>query len=115
MFTVWAKSVSGRIKSDPRISPDLTYNTFPFPDSTKRRTHIEVAAQSVLTARAEYPDDSLATLYDPLLIPPELSRAHNKLDRVVDSAYGASVFRTDAQRLKALFARYSLLTTGGAS
>lgn len=47
------------------------------------RAAIEAAAQGVLDARARFPTATLADLYDPLAMPPELLRAHQALDRVV--------------------------------
>jgi len=37
---------------------------------SRRRVAIEAAAQGVLDARAQFPDATLANLYDPLSIPP---------------------------------------------
>ena len=34
VFNFWNEAVSGRIKSDTRISGTITYNTFPFPETT---------------------------------------------------------------------------------
>jgi len=44
---------------------------------------ISKTAQSILDARALYPDSSLADLYDPLTIPPELRKAHAANDAAV--------------------------------
>jgi len=63
----------------------------------------------VLDARAEFPDCSLADLYDPDTMPPELAKAHAKLDRLVERAYGKS-FGSDAERVAFLFERYQELT-----
>ena len=52
----------------------------------KHKDAIETAAQGVLDARARFPDSSLADLYDPRTMPPELVCAHQTLDRVVDAA-----------------------------
>lgn len=49
---------------------------------------IEQTAQAILDARALYPDSSLADLYDPVLMPVELRRAHQKNDEAVLAAYG---------------------------
>ena len=38
----------------------------------KRKKSVEVLTQAVLDARAKYPDSSLADLYDPLAMPPDL-------------------------------------------
>lgn len=80
---------------------------------------IEAAAQGVLDARAEFPDASLADLYDPLTMPPALVKAHHQLDAAVDAAYGKKSFRNDAERVAFLFELYrkytSLLPAAGTS
>ena len=63
----------------------------------------------VLDARALYPECSLADLYDPLTMPPELVAAHRKLDAAVEKAYGRS-FADDAERVAFLFEKYRELT-----
>ena len=52
-------------------------------------------------------DCSLASLYDPLTMPPELVKAHARLDALVDRAYGLSPSCTDAERVAHLFALYA--------
>ena len=85
----------------------------------KHRTAIETAAQAVLDTRAQFPDATLADLYDPLTMPPALVKAHQHLDRAVDAAYIAAEkaagrktpkLGTDAERVAFLFARYQALT-----
>jgi hypothetical protein len=49
---------------------------------------------------------SLADLYDPLTMPPVLLKAHQKLDKAVDVAYGRT-FTSEAQRVAFLFDLYS--------
>lgn len=66
--------------------------------------------QVVLGARATFPNATLADLYDPLSMPPELVKAHQALDRAVDAAYGKIVFKTEAERVAFLFERYQQLT-----
>ena len=53
---------------------------------------IQTAAQGVLDARSKFPTSTLADLYDPLTMPPELVKAHQALDRAVDAAYGKTTF-----------------------
>jgi very-short-patch-repair endonuclease len=72
---------------------------------------IEAAAQGVLDARAAHPGATLADLYDPLTMPPDLVKAHQKLDAAVDAAYGYKGAATDAARVAFLFARYQALTS----
>lgn len=88
----WMRSVCGRLKSDYRYSKDVAYNNFPWPDATKdQKKKIEITAQAILDARALYPDSCLADLYDELLMPPELRKAHQQNDKAVMQAYGFSV------------------------
>jgi len=106
----WMRTVAGRLKSDYRYSKEIVYNNFPWPKaSEKQKEDIEKAALGVLDARALYPDSSLADLYDPLTIPPELVKAHNALDRAVKAAYGDKGFSTEAERVADLMERYQQL------
>ena len=108
----WMRYVTGRLKSDYRYSKDVCYNTFPWPTPTdKQKVEIEAAAQAVLDARTKFPDSSLADLYDPDLMPPDLVKAHNKLDRLVEKSYGKA-FTDDADRVAFLFEEYRRLTEG---
>jgi len=112
MHMGWMKITSGRLKSDFRYSAKCTYNTFPWPEASDRqRQAIEAAGQGVLDARAKFSDATLADLYDPLTMPPELTRAHQALDRAVDAAYGRKKFTSEAERVAFLFERYQALTT----
>ncbi|MCR4298766.1 MAG: hypothetical protein NUV75_08465, partial [Gallionella sp.] len=54
---------------------------------------------------------SLADLYDPLTMPPALTKAHQALDRAVDACYRKAAFASDAQRVEFLFERYQQLTS----
>src|SRR3546814_10579397 len=81
----WLSHIGGKLKSDPRYSIGLVYNTFPWPDATaEQREHIEALAQDVLDARAAWPTSSLADLYDPDTMPANLRKAHHALDLAVD-------------------------------
>ena len=60
----------------------------------------------MLDARALFPEASLADLYDPLTMPPELVKAHAQLDKTVDAAYGYKGANTDAERVAFLFGLY---------
>ena len=111
MHNAWVRTVAGRLKSDYSYSPAV-YNNFPWPTPTdKQRAAIEAAAQAVLDARAAHPDSSLADLYDPLTMPPDLVKAHQKLDAAVDASYGYKGGSTDAARVAFLFGLYQELTS----
>lgn len=84
----WMRVVAGRLKSDYRYSP-FVYNNFPWPNPTsEQKERIEKTAQMILDARNLYPDSSLADLYDDLIMPPELRKAHQENDKAVMEAYG---------------------------
>jgi type I restriction-modification system DNA methylase subunit len=117
MHNAWSRVVSGRLKSDYQYSALITYNNFPFPQNINDEEHrsarkqaIEVAAQAVLDARAKYPESSLADLYDPLLMPADLLKAHKTLDKAVDAAYGQQKFANEAERVAYLFELYEQYT-----
>jgi hypothetical protein len=113
MHMTWVRYTCGRLKSDFRYSKDIVYNNFPWPGcvsgegvSEEVKARIETAAQAVLDARQAFPDSSLADLYDPRTMPPQLRQAHDTLDRAVDKAYGLSPSTTDADRIAFLFEMY---------
>lgn len=85
----WVRTACGRIKSDYRYSKDIVYNNFLWPNPTdEQKAKIEQTAQAILDARALYPDSSLADLYDEVVMPSELRKAHQNNDRAVMQAYG---------------------------
>ena len=134
MHMAWMRAVAGRLESRYSYAPAV-YNNFPWPEPTppqpspasrgggegdRRRAAIEAAAQAVLDARAQFPDSTLADLYDPLTMPPALVKAHAALDKAVDAAYLAAEkaagrkppkLDTDAERVAFLFQRYQALTS----
>ena len=88
----WMRTVCGRLKSDYSYSTTIVYNNYPWPVPTpEQRQKIGRTAQGILDARALYPDSSLADLYDPLTMPPELNKAHQENDRAVMQAYGMPI------------------------
>ncbi len=108
----WMRTTSGRLESRYQYSAKITYNNFPWPEpADKQHTAIETAAQDVLDARAAHPGASLADLYDPLIMPANLRRAHQALDAAVDAAYGYKGAKTDAARVAFLFERYQQITS----
>jgi len=109
-FMIWMAAVSGRLESRFRISAEITYNNFPWPEDPTNKTQIETAAQAVIDARNNHPGASLADLYDPLAMPRDLVEAHQKLDHEVLAAYGLKASSTESEILANLFTRYSALT-----
>ena len=108
MHMVWVNHVCGRLKSDYRYSVGIVYNNFPWPNPTDvQRKRIEDAAKQILETRDRYPGQSYADLYDPLTMPKDLLKAHQKLDREVDRAYRDEPFRDDGDRMSYLFGLYN--------
>ena len=106
MHMAWLRHVGGRLKSDYRYSIGLVYNTFPTPPAGANLSKLEPLAQAVLDARATHPDATLSDLYDPDLMPPNLRRAHQSLDRAVDRLYRAKGFASEHGRVEHLFMLY---------
>jgi hypothetical protein len=113
MHMAWTRYTCGRMESRYRYSAGIVYNNYPWPDepTDKQRAAVEAAAQSVLDARAQFPQSSLADLYDPLTWKPAMAKAHQALDRAVDACYRKAAFANDAQRVEFLFERYQELTS----
>ncbi len=106
----WTRIVCGRLKSDYRYGP-VVYNNFPWPTlSEQQKQRIEQTAQEILNVRALFPDSSLADLYDPLTMPPELRRAHTANDKAVMAAYGFSTKMTEADCVAELMKLYQEMT-----
>ena len=106
MHMAWLRHIGGRLKSDYRYSIGLVYNTFPMSDSWTDNDKLEPLAQAVLDARAAHPNATLADLYDPDLMPPNLRRAHRSLDRAVDRLYRSRGFASERERAEHLFMLY---------
>ncbi len=106
MHMAWLRHVSGRLKSDYRYSIGLVYNTFPIPHEDSNLQSLNPLAQAVLDARAAYPEATLADLYDPDLMPPDLCKAHQALDRAVDRLYRPKRFVSERERVEHLFVLY---------
>ena len=107
----WTRAVCGRLKSDYSYSNTIVYNNFPWPSpSESQKKAIELTAQGILDARAKYPNSSLAALYDPLTMPPELRKAHTLNDIAVMHAYGFSTNMTESDCVAELMKMYQEIT-----
>ncbi len=107
MHMVWLRQIGGRLKSDYRYSIGLVYNTFPSPPvEAEVLERLTPLAGAVLGARAAHPGATLAELYDPDLMPVDLRRAHQAIDRAVDRLYRRRRFQTESERLEHLLGLY---------
>lgn len=117
MHMAWVRTVCGRLKSDFRYTNEIVYNNFPWPTSAtqNQREKVSAAAQAVLDVRAQFPEATLANLYDPLSMPHSLVKAHQVLDKAVDAAYvpsgGKRTWATEAERVAFLFGLYQEVTS----
>ncbi|MDP8202980.1 MAG: N-6 DNA methylase [Candidatus Tenebribacter mawsonii] len=112
MHMAWVKYTCGRMKSDYQYSASIVYNNFPWAKnpSEKNKKKVEIKAQKILDVRIEFPDSSLADLYDPLSMPPKLVKAHQELDKAVDLCYRPQVFINETARIEFLFELYNEYT-----
>ena len=111
----WTRTVCGYYGPSYQYSINIVYNNFPWPTPTDaQKAKIEQTAQAILDARALYPDSSLAELYDEVLMPPELIRAHQANDRAVMAAYGFTKgtpeFSSESACVASLMRMYQELT-----
>lgn len=114
MHTIWTRHVCGRLGNSIRYSVQIVYNNYPWPEviTPKQKAAVEKAAQGILDVRAQYPTSSLADLYDPLSMPPDLLKAHQALDKAVDACYRSQPFQDDEKRIEFLFDLYEKYTAG---
>lgn len=112
MHMTWLKYTCGRMKSDYIYSIQIVYNNYPWPKepSDKNKKAVETKAQKILDVRTEFPESSLADLYDPLTMPPKLVKAHQELDKAVDLCYRPQAFNNETARIEFLFDLYNEYT-----
>ena len=111
MHMAWLRNIGGRLKSDYRYSIGLVYNTFPLPRKDADLSSLDPLAQAVLDARAAHFGATLADLYDPDLMPVDLRRAHQAVDRAVDRLYRPRKFSSERERVEHLFTLYERTRT----
>jgi hypothetical protein len=110
---LWIKVSCGKIKEDPRYSPLLGYNNFPFPVMSQNELKdIETSSLELLAARESHADLSISNLYDPDKMPQDVIDAHKKLDTKVERLFSKKDFENDEERLELLFNKYEELTGG---
>lgn len=110
VHNAWMRTTSGRLKSDYQYSSKDTYNNLIWPDVTpEQEAEIAQLGQAVLDARAQYPDSTIAQMYDPDndWMYPELTKAHAALDAAVERAYGLEPGCEEKTIVEHLFKLYS--------
>lgn len=103
MHMAWLSVVGGRIKSDFRYSKDVVYNNFVFPKiGEPEKWKLSELGQKVLDARALEPNEPMTNLYDPLLMPLALRKAHSAIDDYVERLYSDEPFADWEERVRHL-------------
>ncbi|NCO00745.1 MAG: class I SAM-dependent DNA methyltransferase [Epsilonproteobacteria bacterium] len=112
MHNLWVKTVGGKLKSDYRYSSVLCYNTFPFPNiSKKQKEEITELVYGIIDEREKHSQKTLAQLYDPNKMPEGLQKAHHNLDIFIEQCYRPKPFESDEERLEYLFRMYEEMTS----
>lgn len=107
----WVRTVCGKLKTDYRYSSSLGYNTFPVPPLNPiQKERLTNSAMSILMARENHSEMTLAQMYDPNKMPEDLRNAHDANDLLVDKLYQDKAFLNDEERLAKLFSMYEELT-----
>ena len=111
MHMVWCRTVGGALESRLRYSKTYCYNPFPFPNmSGSRNDGLLQNVFSVLEAREQFPELTLAELYAPGKMPAPLREAHSQMDLAVERCYRKKPFSNDEERLEYLFKLYETMT-----
>lgn len=113
MHNDWMRTVAGRLESRYRYSGTIVYNNFPWPEADEaEKSRIAALAEDILLIRADYPDQTLAQLYDPDKMPLPLKEAHLRLDTAVDRLYRTKPFSDGMERVEFLFDLYEKAVNG---
>ena len=107
MHALWLEQVGGRLNSRFRYS-NIVYNTFPAP---KNYSDLKKYGQNILDIREKHSNSTLANMYDPLIMPDELLKAHKSLDKAVEKLYRDKPFKSDEERLEFLLEEYQKMTS----
>ncbi|WP_073660425.1 class I SAM-dependent DNA methyltransferase [Pseudomonas aeruginosa] len=111
LHLVWIAAVCGKMKTDFRYSNTIGWNTFPLPKLTEKNINdLTRCAQEILLARESHYPKTLAELYAPDAMPPDLLRAHVRNDETVERIYMGRLFKNDTERLEKLFELYSRIS-----
>jgi hypothetical protein len=114
LHMTWVRYVCGRLESRYRYSNEIVYNNFPFPKDVKEKqiTRIENAVNNILEIRKKYIEtgSTLAHLYNPSIMPVDLLKAHQSLDKLVDKCYREAPFASEPKRIEFLFELYEKYT-----
>ena len=113
VHNAWMRAFAGRLESRYRYSGNTVYNTFPWATATpEQKNKIYETAQKILDVRENYPNETLACLYDPLTMPVDLQKAHKENDKAVLQLYGLSPTASETEIVGKLMEMYVAMTEG---
>jgi len=108
LHIAWIATVCGKMKADYRYSNTLGWNTFPVPTLTeKNKADLTRCAEDILLTREAHFPATIADLYEPDTMPPDLREAHERNDEVLERIYIGRRFKNDTERLEKLFELYT--------
>jgi hypothetical protein len=111
VFNVWLSAVSGRIKSDFRISQEITYNNFPLPQcSPSEVENLSLCGQGINAAREAFPEATLSELYGVSSMQKNLLDAHKANDKAVLAVFGLKPSSGENEILQTLFEKFADLS-----
>lgn len=114
---VWIGAVCVRLEMRFSYSNTLGWNTFPVPTLTEQmKTDLTRCAEDILLAREHYFPATIADMYDPKRMDkdfPDVRRAHERNDEVIERIYIGRRFKNDTERLEKLFDLYTAMTRQG--
>ena len=107
----WIATVCGKLETRYRFSSTLGWNTFPVPQLTdQNKFDLSQAAEEILLTRESHFPSTVADLYDPDSMPPDLLEAHERNDEILERIYIGRRFKNDTERLEKLFEMYTKMT-----
>lgn len=113
LHVIWIDTLCGKLETRRTYSNTLGWNIFPVPDfNSEERKALEQAGRNIILARENSFPKTIAELYDPNNIPPDLKQAHIENDSLLESFYRIKPFESDEDRLTHLFERYVEMTKG---
>lgn len=111
LHLIWVDAVCGKLETRFNYSNTMGWNTFPVPRLTeKNKEDLIRCAEEILLAREAHFPATIADLYDPEKMPPDLRAAHDRNDEVLERIYIGRRFKNDTERLEKLFELYTKMT-----
>lgn len=108
---VWIGTVCVRLEMRFSYSNTLGWNTFPVPTLTEQnKSDLTKCAENILLAREAHFPATIADLYNPDEMPPDLRAAHEHNDETLERIYIGRRFKNDTERLEKLFSLYTEMT-----